>query len=189
MVNYVLQLIHHITSITAGLTELSGNTEWRWTDLPEAAFEAVTRAADKHQVLRLMDYNTPDMIWLFTDASHTGTGTWLSQGPTRDAARPAVFHRRMLTPAQRNYPTYQQQTLAIIEAMEPFTPNWLQRQFTLVTDHESLTKPMTQKHLNARHQRWLMHIRGFEFTIEYQPGAINFLADYLSRIHEGTQGP
>jgi len=42
-----------------------------------------------------------------------------------------------------NYTTQQQQTLTIIEAMEAFAPHLLHRQFTVVTDHESLTKLMT----------------------------------------------
>jgi len=62
MVNYISQFIPHIATITAPLTELSGNAEWLWTDLQEAAFEAVKRAADKHKVLRPIDYNKPDMI-------------------------------------------------------------------------------------------------------------------------------
>jgi len=41
MVNYISQFIPHIATITAPLTELSGNAEWLWTDLEEAAFEAV----------------------------------------------------------------------------------------------------------------------------------------------------
>jgi len=86
MVNYISQFIPHIATITAPLTELSGNAEWLGTNLKEAAFEAVKRAADKHKVLRPIDYNKPDMIWLFTDASPTGTGAWISQGPTRGAA-------------------------------------------------------------------------------------------------------
>jgi len=48
---------------------------------------------------------------------------------------------------------------------------------------------MKEKNLNRRQQRWLTHISGFDFKIEYQPGAKNFLADYLSGIHEGTPGP
>ena len=73
--------------------------------------------------------------------------------------------------------------------MEAFAPHLLHRQFTVATDHESLTKVMTQKNLNGRQQRWLTHISRFDFKIEYQPGAMNFLADYLSRIYEGTPGP
>jgi len=139
MVNYISQFIPHIATITAPLTELSGNTEWLWRDLQEAAFEAVKRAADKHKVLRLIGYNKSDMMWVFTDASPTGTGGWIGQGPTRDAARPAAFHSRRRTPSQSNYPTHQQETVAIIEAIEAFAPHLLHRQFTVVTDHESLT--------------------------------------------------
>ena len=45
MVNYISQFIPHIATIRAQLTELSGNAEWLWTDLQEAAFEGVKRAA------------------------------------------------------------------------------------------------------------------------------------------------
>ena len=98
MVNYIPQFFPHIASITAPLTELSGNAERQWTDLQEADFEAAKPAADNHKVLSLIDYIKPDMIWLFTDSSPTGTGTWIGPGPTRDAARPAAFHSRKLTP-------------------------------------------------------------------------------------------
>jgi len=188
MVNYISQFIPHIATIIAPLTELSGNTESLWTNLQKAAFEAVKRAGDKHKGLRPIDYNKQDMRWLFTDASPTGTGAGIGQGLTRDAVRPAAFHSSKLTPSQRNYPIQQQETRAIIKAMEAFAPHLLQRQFTVVTDHKSLTKLMTQKNLNGRQQRWLTHISRFDFKIEYQPGAKNFVADYLSRIHEGTPG-
>jgi len=153
MVNYITQIISNIGTITAPVTVLSGNAEWLWTDLQKAAFEVVKRAADKDKVLRLIDYNKPDMIWLFTDESHTGTGPWIGQGPTRDVVRPAAFHSRKLTPSQSNLLTHQQETLVITEAMEAFAPHLLYRQFTVVTDHESLTKPMTHKNLNGRQQR------------------------------------
>jgi len=73
--------------------------------------------------------------------------------------------------------------------MKAFTPHLLHRQFTVVTDHQSLSKLMTQKNLNGQQQRSLTHISCFDFKIEYQLAAKGFLADYLSRIHEGTPGP
>jgi len=134
MVNYISQFIPHIATITASLTELSGKAEWLWTDLQEAALEAVKRAADKHKGPRPIDYNKLDMIWLFTDSSPTGTGAWIGQGPTRDAARPAAFHSRKLILLQTNYPTHEQETIAIIEAMEALAPHLLDRKITVVTD-------------------------------------------------------
>ena len=184
MVNYISQFLPHAATITAPLTELTGDAEWLWTDLQETAFQAVKRAAEEHRVLMPIDYNNPDMVWLFTDASPTGTGAWIGQGPTRDAVRPAAFHSRKLTPAQNNYPTHQQEALAIVEAMDSFAHLLLHRHFTVVTDHESLTKLMAQKNLSQRQQRWLTYLSRYDFKIEYQPGARNYLADYLSRIHE-----
>ena len=178
-----------MATITAPLTELSRNAEWVWTDLQDTAFEVVKRAADKHKVLRPIDYSKPDMIWLFTDASPTGTGAWIGQGATRDAVRPAAFHSRELTPSQSNYPTHQQETLTIVEGIEAFALHLLHKEFTVVTDHESLTKLMKQKNLCGQQQRWINHISRFDFKIEYQLGAKNLLADYLSRIHEEYSGP
>jgi len=123
---------------------------------------------------------------LFTDASPTGTRAWVGQGLTRDATRPAVFHSRKLTPSQNAYPTYYQDALAIVETIVSFEYLLRNRGFTVVTDHESLTKMMTQKGLSGRQQRWLTFLSQFDFGIEYQPGTENFLAEYLSRIHEGN---
>ena len=39
MVNYISQFMPQATTITAPLTKLTGDTEWLWTDLQEAAFE------------------------------------------------------------------------------------------------------------------------------------------------------
>ena len=48
---------------------------------------------------------------------------------------------------------------------------------------------MTQKNLNGGQQTWQTHISKYDFEIEYQPGAKNFLPDYLSRIHAVNSGP
>jgi len=83
MVNYISQFLPHAATITAPLTELTGNAEWLWTDLHDAAFESIKQVFEKHQVLRPIDYIIPDMISLFTDASPTRTGALVGQGPTR----------------------------------------------------------------------------------------------------------
>ena len=146
-VNYISQFIPHIVTIPAPLTELSGNAEWVSTDLQDTAFEEVKRVADKHKVHRPIDFRKPDTIWLFTDVSPTRMGAWIGQGATRDIVRPAAFHSRKLTLLQSNYTTQKQETLAIAEAMEAFAAHLLHKEFTVVTDHKSLTKLMKQKNL------------------------------------------
>jgi len=170
IVNNILQFLSHAATITGPLTELTANTEWLWSDLHDAAFEALKRAAEKHQVLRLIDYRIPDMVWLFTDASPTGTGAWVGQGPIRDVARPPVFYSRKLTPSQNGYHTHHQKALALVEAIALFEYLLRSRRFTGVTDHESLTKIKTQKGLSGRQQRWLTFLSPFNFRIEYCNG-------------------
>ena len=55
------------------------NARSLWTDLHQAAFEALHRAPDKQKVLIAIDYNKPNMIWLFTDTLPTGMGAGIGQ--------------------------------------------------------------------------------------------------------------
>ena len=152
--------------------------------------QTARRWSKQHRIIRYWDRSTmKTQIWSGCLLMHHLPEQEHGQGPTRDAAGPTSFHSKKLTPAQSNYPTHQQETLAIVEAMESFTHLLLHRHFTVVTDHESLTKLMTQKNLNGWQQRWLTHISKYDYEIEYQPGAKNFLADYLSRIHEVDSRP
>jgi len=125
------------------------------------------------------------MVWLVTDRSLTGTGAWVGQGPTSDAASPAAFHRRRLRPLQNTYPTHHLESLRMVEAIASFEYLVRNRYFTVVTDHQSLTEMMTQKGLSGRQQRCLTFISQFNFGIQYQTGTKNFFADYLLRIYKG----
>ena len=51
MVNYISQFMPHAATITAPLTEVTGDAEWPWTDLQETVFQAVKRAAEHHKIL------------------------------------------------------------------------------------------------------------------------------------------
>jgi transposase InsO family protein len=185
IVNYVSQFLPHIATIAAPLTELTGKAEWEWTALHDAAFNQVKLAADDKRILTPLDYsNLADPIWLFTDASLTGTGAWVGQGPTPESAKPASFHSKKLTPTQTNYPTHQQEALAIVEAVKAFDHLLAGTKFTIVTDHQSLRYMMTQKSLGERQQRWANFLNRYEFEIQYRRGKTNYLADALSRLHE-----
>src|SRR5919202_414717 len=112
----------------------------------------------------------------------------MGQGPTPEMARPAEFHSRKLSPAQTNYPTHQQELLAVVEAIKAFDPLLASTKFIIVTDHEALKYLKSQSSLSPRQIRWLNFLSKYEFEIRYMPGKTNVLANYLSRIHEG-KGP
>lgn len=56
-----------------------------------------------------------------------------------------------------------------------------QVEFVVNTDHASLQYFFTCKEPSARHQRWAQKLGEFKFTIRYQPGKLNAVADALSR--------
>jgi len=103
------------------------------------------------------------MVWLFTNASPTGSGAWVAQGPTRDAVRPAAFYTRKLTLAQNAYSAHHQKALAIVEAIASLEYLLRNRCFTVVTDHKSLTKIMAQKSVSGRQQRLLTFLSQLDF--------------------------
>jgi hypothetical protein len=51
--------------------------------------------------------------------------------------------------------------------------------FCLISDYEALKYFNGQQHLNHRHGKWATY--QFSFTLKYKPGALNKVADALSR--------
>jgi hypothetical protein len=184
-VNYISQFLPHLSSVQAPITELTGKAHFNWTESCEHAFNKTKEIIDKSPVLVPISHQSEDPIYLFSDASVLGTGTWIGQGPTINQARPAAFHSRKFNSAQKNYSTYDQELFAIVDALRYFKPQLLGTKFTIVTDHEALkylqTKSTTK--ITARESRWLQELSAFDFNIVYMPGSKNILADALSRIH------
>lgn len=75
----------------------AGWTGWTWSFGPaeQAAFEAVRRAVSTVPCLTVIDYDAvkagTQKVFLFTDASNTGTGAWIGVGTSRDSAQPVAY--------------------------------------------------------------------------------------------------
>ena len=54
--------------------------------------------------------------------------------------------------------------------------------FVILIDHQSLQDLMTQAVQTTEQHRYLIRLLGFEYTIQYQPGHENGVADALSRV-------
>ena len=66
---------------------------------------------------------------LYTDASKTAVGAVLLQRDTAGVERPITFFYKKLSPAQRNYSTFEHECLAVICALEHFRVYLLARPF------------------------------------------------------------
>ena len=97
LVNYISQFLPHHASITTPLTDLTGSAEFVWTTTHDQAFANVKALIETNEVVKPISDNNTDPIWLVTDTSKNGVGSWVGQGPTPETARPAALHSRMFT--------------------------------------------------------------------------------------------
>jgi hypothetical protein len=184
VVIYHAQFLPHLATITSPLSDLISQEVFEWHPIHEEAFKQVKRLAENTPILRPLDYESPDPIYLFTDASQVGAGAWVGQGPTPQTAQPAAFHSRKFQTSQLHYPVHELETLAIVDAVQAFHPLLSGAPFIVMSDNKSLSYFMKQVNLGNRLSRWRMFLQGYDFTIVHTAGKDNILADALSRIYE-----
>ena len=76
-------------------TPLSGcarnNRPFIWTPLLEKCFESIKVLACRAPILKPIDTNNPDPIWVITNSSKSGVGAIYGQGKEWQNCRPAGF--------------------------------------------------------------------------------------------------
>src|SRR5690606_15812830 len=155
IVNYLSKFLPHLATVAAPLTDLTGSGKtFEWRRIHQDSFEAVKALVDNDLPLRPLDYSSSNKIFLITDASTSGIGAWVGQGPNYENAYPVGFHSRKFNNAQARYSTYDQEFLAIVEACKHFRNLLLGTKFTIVTDHKALIYIATKQPGKRRHARW-----------------------------------
>ena len=151
----------------------------------ENAFQKMKEIVGRHEVLVPLNLN-PDAppIRVVSDASLAGIGGYICQGETLETSRPAVYHSRVFTPAQLNYPVHEQELLALEDLIKSYEHWLLSRPFTAVTDSQAILSLLKQKHLSPRQWRSVIYLSKFDITFEFIEGKKNIIVDLLSRIAE-----
>src|SRR5947199_5412321 len=190
-VNYLSQYYHNLASCMALLTFLMGKTKFYWMPLEVKVYHVTKHLAEQAAILKPIDINHPDPIFLFSDASLVSTGSWIGQGPTIYTARPAAFHSRKFTSQQTSYPTHDQELLAIVDACKHFQHILLGNHFTIITDNSSLRTLLSKptKLFNNHQVHWIEILSPFDFKILHIPELKNIIADALSHLHEKDPSP
>jgi len=184
LVNYLaaFDFVPGLAEQSAILTDLTKKgVEFRWEKKHDDAFKMIKKLAKSVQFLQRIDYESGEPIWLIADASNRGVGGYVAQGPDWKTARPIGFYSRQYRPAEANYPTHEQEMLAVISCMKHWYPQLTGAHFTVLSDHAPLQHWKTQRDLSKRQIRWLDFLSNFDFDIKYIPGITNKAADALSR--------
>jgi RNase H-like domain found in reverse transcriptase len=90
----------------------------------------------------------------------------------------------MFSDAQRNYWTFEHETIMILEALLKWEDKLIGRCIHVITDHQALEFFQTQRHLSVRQTQWMEYLSCFNFDIHYVKGKLNKVADTLSCYYQ-----
>lgn len=189
LVQYLSSFMPDVSMYSSVLSGMVRNgREFLWRPIHEHCFRMIKEMACKYPILKPIDPKSSEPIWVVCDASIYGVGVIYGQGEDWQSCRPAGFMSKRFTAAQRNYRTYEQETLAMIEALAKWSDKLLGRKFTIVTDHKALEFFDSQKNLTPRQTRWSEFLQPFNATVKYVKGRLNKVADCFSRYYKRVQG-
>ncbi|KAG5527003.1 hypothetical protein RHGRI_028065 [Rhododendron griersonianum] len=174
LVSFYRRFIPNFSTIMAPITDCMKLGRFEWTDAATLAFERIKQKLITAPVLTLPDFSQP--FELHCDASKVGIGAVLSQH-----GKPVAYFSEKLGDSKLNYSTYDIEFFAIIRALKHWSSYLAYNEFILYSDHDALKHINSQEKLSSRHATWAAYIQQFTFVIKHKSGALNKVADALSR--------
>jgi hypothetical protein len=121
-IQWIKKFIQGLEKYVGTLTPLTSSKldpkDYKWGAAEDTAFENIKKIMTSLACLKNINYNSPDPLWLFTEASGLGLGAALFQGKEWKSASPITYDLHLMTPAKRNYPVHKQELLAVIHALQ-----------------------------------------------------------------------
>ena len=155
--------------------------EIEWTEDCEQSFDQLKQLCSNTPVLAYPDYK--QNFKLYTDASESGLGAVLAQIKEDGLERPVAYASRTLSKSERNYDAHKLEFLALKWAITDRFHEYLYGgTFDVYTDNNPLMYILTSAKLDAVGQRWVASLGPYNFSLHYNPGRQNTVADSLSRI-------
>ena len=158
------------------------NSDFKWTPECQAAFEKLKKCLCSPPILCYPNYSKPFL--LDTDASDSGIGAVLSQLDDDGNERVVAYASRLLTKPERRFCVTRRELLAVVVFTRHFRPFLIGGNFTLRTDHGSLTWLRNFKEPEGQMAQWLEQLQEYNFCIVHRPGRKHTNADSLSRIDQ-----
>ena len=150
------------------------------------AFETLKRKCVQAPTLSFPDFKKPFL--LETDASGKGLGAVLSQKQDDGWYHPIVFDSWVLTDTEQRYHSNKKEFLTLKWAVTEQFREYLypygefHNEFVVHTDNNPFTYVLSSAHLDATGHRWVACLANYNFSLKYQKGKDNTVADYLSRV-------
>lgn len=182
LVSWYRRFIENFATLAAPISNLlHGRKKGQpisWNADSEQAFQEIKKKLTSAPVLASPDFSQPFIIQC--DASDYGVGAILYQD-CDGLEHPIAYASKALTKTQKNYSVTEKELWAVIFGIEKFRGYVMGTEFTVVTDHASLKWLSNFSNPSGRLARWLMRISQFKFQVVHRKGALNVVADALSR--------
>ena len=179
--NYYRKFVKDFATIAKPLYQITErNRKFQWTSACQEAFDCLRIQLSTAPVLAHPDFTRPFL--LDTDASDVGMGGVLSQFGDDGQERVVAYGSKLLTKAERNYCVTRKELLAVVTFTDLFRPYLLGKEFTVRTDHGSLTWLRNFKSPTGQLARWLEKLSEYQFNIVHRKGRKHCNADALSRL-------
>lgn len=185
LLSYFRRHIREFALLAAPLHALlRKDTPFVWSEMEEAAWRGLTMKSRRllsAPVLALPRWHLPFVIHCDASARGVGVGAVLLQEED-GVERPVAYASKMMTEAEKKYPVFEQEGLAVVFAIRSFNHyvrNGLE--VMIVTDHKALLAWQQKPILPGRLQRWLAHLQDIPHRIVHPAGTSHGDADALSR--------
>ena len=157
---------------------------------PEAleAFDHLKAACLQAPILAFPGFDKPFL--LETDASGRGLGAVLSQKQEDGRYHSIAYASRVMNETEQRYHSNKQEFLALKwavteqfhEYLSPYGKN--RNEFVVRTDNNPLTYIFSSANLDTAGQHWVARLASYNFSLEYQKGKDNTVANFLSQMNE-----
>ena len=144
------------------------------------AFHQLKKAVMSAPVLAYPDPNKEYLLKM--DASKLGLGAMLSQKQSDRRYHLIAFGKRAVHGVEVNYHSMKLEFLDMKWLIKHFQTYLLGYHFKVCTDNNPLMYFLTSPNMDAIKQRWINELAKYNFSLEYQKGKNNTVADALSRI-------
>ncbi|CAG8621664.1 8344_t:CDS:1, partial [Paraglomus brasilianum] len=151
LASYYRKFISGFSAIAPPLTALLHKGQpFGWTSIIHKAFDTLKRKLSTTPVLLIPDPTKP--FTLATDAFDFAIGAVLTQDHEK-GKQSVTYESRKLSAAEQNYTTHEKGLLAILHVIRLWCTYLEGQQFTVITDHASLTYIKTQSNLSNTHTK------------------------------------
>ena len=149
-------------------------------NVARSAFHKLKKAVMSAPVLAYSDPNKEYLLKM--DTSKLGLGAVLSQKQSDGRYHPVAFKNRALHGVEVNYHSTKLEFLAMKWSIKHFQTYLLGCHFKVHTDNNPVMYFLTSPNMDAMEQRWINELAKYDFSLKYQKGKNNTVADALSRM-------